>query len=159
MMYRIGLGYDIHPLVPDRPLILGGVEIPFERGLKGHSDADAVLHALCDALLGALNLGDLGKHFPDTDPRYRGISSRVLLKECYRLVQEQRYGIANLDCVVMAERPKLRTYIDPMRQNIAEDLNIGLNQVSIKASTANGLGSIGAGEGIAVQAIILLIKR
>ncbi|MBI2337284.1 MAG: 2-C-methyl-D-erythritol 2,4-cyclodiphosphate synthase [Deltaproteobacteria bacterium] len=158
-MYRIGLGYDIHPLVPGRPLILGGVEIPFEKGLKGHSDADAVLHALCDALLGALNLGDLGKHFPDTDPRYRGISSRVLLKECYRLVQEQHYGIANLDCVVMAERPKLRSYIDPMRQNIAEDLNIELNQVSIKASTANGLGSIGAGEGIAVQAIILLIKR
>jgi len=153
---RIGIGYDVHPLVAGRKLILGGVEIPFEKGLKGHSDADALLHAIADALLGALSLGDLGKHFPDTDPRYQGISSLKLLKEVYQKVLKEDFCLANLDSILIAEKPKLSPYLEQMVQNIAECLNLKTNQVSVKATREEGLGFTGRGEGIAAKAVVLL---
>lgn len=156
---RIGLGYDVHPLVEGRKLILGGVEIPFEKGLKGHSDADALLHAIGDAMLGALSLGDLGKHFPDTDPKYKGVSSLVLLENIHKMVSEKGYEVANLDSILVIEKPKMATYIPQMIQNIARVLKISEDRVSVKATREEGLGFIGKGEGMAAKAVVLLQKK
>jgi 2-C-methyl-D-erythritol 2,4-cyclodiphosphate synthase len=153
---RIGIGYDVHRLVRGRPLILGGVTIDLEWGLEGHSDADALLHAICDALLGALALGDLGHHFPDTDPRYRGIASIKLLAEVIRMVHDQAYRLHNLDAVVIAQRPRLALHIPAIRQNLAGLLSTDLGSVSVKAKTAERLGALGRGEGIAVHAVCLI---
>lgn len=158
-MMRIGIGYDVHPLVEGRKLVLGGVEIPFEKGLKGHSDADALLHAIGDALLGALALGDLGKHFPDTDPQYRGISSLKLLEEIRYKIAQLDFSISNIDTILIAERPKLADYILLMRENIASCLKLELQQVSVKATREEGLGFTGRGEGIAAKAIVLVEKN
>lgn len=156
---RIGLGYDVHPLVEGRKLILGGVEIPFEKGLKGHSDADALLHAIGDAMLGALALGDLGKHFPDTDPKYKGASSSILLEEINRMMTEKGYEIANLDSILVIEKPKMAPYIPQMIQNIARVLKISADRVSVKATCEEGLGFTGKGEGMAAKAVVLLRKK
>ena len=153
---RIGMGYDVHRLVEGRKLIMGGVEIPYEKGLLGHSDADVLLHAIMDALLGAAALGDIGKHFPDTDPAYKGISSIKLLKHVGELLEENLFLIENIDATIIAQAPKMRPYIDAMRQNIADALGIELSQVNVKATTEEGLGFTGSGEGIASQAICLL---
>ena len=153
---RIGMGYDVHRLTEGRALILGGVEIPYEKGLLGHSDADVLLHAIMDALLGAAALGDIGKHFPDTDPAYEGISSVRLLEHVGALLEENLYFIENIDATIIAQKPKMRLYIDKMRQNIAEALKIDINQVNVKATTEEGLGFTGSGEGIAAEAICLL---
>lgn len=155
---RIGIGYDVHQLVEGRKLILGGIEIPHHLGLLGHSDADVLLHAISDALLGALALGDIGKYFPDTDSRFKDLDSGVLLKEVYALVKKEGYTLVNLDTVVMAQRPKLRAYIDTMRENVANLLSCELSQISIKATTTEKLGFVGKEEGIATQAICLLEK-
>lgn len=155
---RIGIGYDVHQLVEGRKLILGGIEIPHHLGLLGHSDADVLLHAISDALLGALALGDIGKYFPDTDSRFKDLDSGVLLKEVYALVKKEGYTLVNLDTVVMAQRPKLRAYIDTMRENVANILSCELSQISIKATTTEKLGFVGKEEGIATQAICLLEK-
>lgn len=153
---RIGHGYDVHRLVEDRKLILGGVEIPFERGLLGHSDADVLLHAISDALLGAVALGDIGKHFPDTDPRYAGADSMLLLKEVVRLVRNEGYQVGNLDATILCQRPKLAGFIAAMRENIAACCEIPVLDVSVKATTEEKLGFTGSGEGIAVHAVALL---
>lgn len=153
---RIGMGYDVHRLVSDRKLIIGGVDIPYEKGLLGHSDADVLLHAISDALLGAAALGDIGKHFPDSDPQYKGIDSRILLKKVGELLIENKFLIENIDATIIAQAPKMRPYIDVMRQNVADDLGIDLSQVNIKATTEEGLGFTGAKEGIAAQAICML---
>lgn len=153
---RIGMGYDVHKLVEGRKLILGGVEIPYEKGLLGHSDADVLLHAIMDALLGAAALGDIGKHFPDTDPEYKGISSMKLLEHVGALLEEHLFLIENIDATVIAQAPKLRPYIDTMRENIAQALGIELSQINVKATTEEGLGFTGSGEGISSQAICLL---
>ena len=155
---RIGMGYDVHRLVPDRDLIMGGVKIPYEKGLLGHSDADVLLHAISDALLGAAALGDIGKHFPDTDPKYKGISSLLLLEEVGKLLDENFYFIENIDATIIAQAPKMRPYIDEMRANIAKALCIDISQVNVKATTEEGLGFTGTGEGISAQAICLLIS-
>ena len=156
---RIGHGYDVHRLVEDRRLILGGVEIPFEKGLLGHSDADVLLHAIADALLGAAALGDIGLHFPDSDPRYAGADSRVLLKEVCRLVRAAGFEIENIDATILCQAPKLRPYIDAMRRNIADTCDLPLDRVSVKATTEEGLGFTGSGEGIAAHAVALLFSR
>ena len=153
---RIGHGYDVHRLVEDRKLILGGVEIPFERGLLGHSDADVLLHAISDALLGAVALGDIGKHFPDTDPRYAGADSMLLLKEVVRLVRNEGYQVGNLDATILCQRPKLARFIAAMRENIAACCEIPVSDVSVKATTEEKLGFTGSGDGIAVHAVALL---
>ena len=153
---RIGMGYDVHRLVEGRPMIIGGVEIPYEKGLLGHSDADVLLHAISDALLGAAALGDIGKHFPDTDPAYKGISSVILLKKVGELLEEHFFLIENIDATIIAQAPKMRPHIDAMRQNIADALGIMVEQVNVKATTEEGLGFTGAGEGISSQAIALL---
>ena len=153
---RIGMGYDVHKLVPDRKLIMGGVEIPYEKGLLGHSDADVLLHAIMDALLGAAALGDIGKHFPDTDPAYKGISSIKLLEHVGSLLEENCFLIENIDATIIAQAPKMRPHIDTMRQNIANALRIMVDQVNVKATTEEGLGFTGTGEGISSQAICLL---
>ena len=153
---RIGMGYDVHKLVPDRKLIMGGVEIPYEKGLLGHSDADVLLHAIMDALLGAAALGDIGKHFPDTDPAYKGISSIKLLEHVGSLLEENCFLIENIDATIIAQAPKMRPHIDAMRQNIANALCIMVDQVNVKATTEEGLGFTGSGEGISAQAICLL---
>ncbi|MGN0316493.1 MAG: 2-C-methyl-D-erythritol 2,4-cyclodiphosphate synthase [Lachnospira sp.] len=153
---RVGLGYDVHKLVEGRRLIMGGVDIPYEKGLLGHSDADVLLHAIMDALLGAAALGDIGKIFPDTDDRYKGISSIKLLCEVGRLIDENNYVIENIDATIIAQKPKMRPYIDDMRKNIAEALHIDINQVNVKATTEEGLGFTGSGEGISSQAICSL---
>lgn len=153
---RIGTGYDVHRLTEGRPLILGGVTVPYEKGLLGHSDADVLLHAIMDALLGAAALGDIGLHFPDTDPAYKGADSRALLRRVGELVAEQCYVISNIDATVIAQRPKLRDYINEMRGNIAADLGLDISQVSVKATTEEGLGFTGTGEGIAAQAVCLI---
>ena len=155
---RIGMGYDVHKLVEDRKLIMGGVDIPYEKGLLGHSDADVLVHAIMDALLGAAALGDIGKHFPDTDPQYKGISSIELLKHVGNLLDENLYIVENIDATIIAQRPKMRPYIDQMRQNIADALKIDVDQVNVKATTEEGLGFTGSGEGISSQAICLLEK-
>lgn len=153
---RIGHGYDVHRLVEDRKLILGGVEIPFERGLLGHSDADVLLHAISDALLGAVALGDIGKHFPDTDPRYAGADSILLLKEVVQLVRNEGYQVGNLDATILCQRPKLAGFIAAMRENIAACCEIPVSDVSVKATTEEKLGFTGSGDGIAVHAVALL---
>ncbi|MDE7282507.1 MAG: 2-C-methyl-D-erythritol 2,4-cyclodiphosphate synthase [Lachnospiraceae bacterium] len=153
---RIGMGYDVHRLTEDRKLILGGVDIPYEKGLLGHSDADVLLHAIMDALLGAAALGDIGKHFPDTDEQYRGISSIKLLKHVGELLEEHLFLIENIDATIIAQAPKMRPYIDVMRQNIADALQIDITQINIKATTEEGLGFTGSGEGIAAQAVCML---
>lgn len=153
---RIGMGYDVHKLVEDRDLIIGGVKIPYEKGLLGHSDADVLLHAVMDALLGAAALGDIGKHFPDTDPAYKGISSMELLKRVGELLEEHRFLIENIDATIIAQAPKMRPYIDAMRANIAEALSIEPEQVNVKATTEEGLGFTGLGQGISSQAICML---
>lgn len=153
---RIGMGYDVHKLASDRKLIMGGVEIPYEKGLLGHSDADVLLHAIMDALLGAATLGDIGKHFPDTDPKYEGISSIKLMEHVGRLLEENCFIIENIDATIIAQRPKMRPYIDEMRKNIAAALGIGIEQINVKATTEEGLGFTGSGEGISSQAICML---
>lgn len=153
---RIGMGYDVHKLVEDRKLILGGVDIPYEKGLLGHSDADVLVHAIMDAILGAAALGDIGKHFPDTDSKYKGADSMLLLKEVARLIDEQNMLIGNIDATVIAQRPKLAPYIEEMRCNIAKTLAIDVSQVNVKATTEEGLGFTGNGSGISAQAICLL---
>lgn len=153
---RIGMGYDVHRLVEGRDLIMGGVKIPYEKGLLGHSDADVLLHAISDALLGAAALGDIGKHFPDTDPAYKGISSLVLLSKVGELIEENGFLIENIDATIIAQAPKMRPYIDTMRENIAQALGIMTEQVSVKATTEEGLGFTGSGEGISAQAICML---
>ncbi len=153
---RIGMGYDVHRLIQDRRLVIGGVEIPYEKGLLGHSDADVLLHAVMDALLGAAALGDIGKHFPDTDPAYKGISSVALLKHVGELLEENRFLIENIDATIIAQAPKMQPYIDQMRANIAGTLGIEMDQVNVKATTEEGLGFTGSGEGISSQAICML---
>ena len=153
---HIGMGYDVHRLVEERKLIMGGVEIPFEKGLLGHSDADVLLHAIMDALLGAAALGDIGKFFPDNDPAYEGANSVMLLKKVGEMLQEQRFLIENIDAAIIAQMPKMRPYIDQMRRNIADTLELDLSQVNVKATTEEGLGFTGTGEGISAQAICLL---
>ncbi len=153
---RIGNGYDVHRLVEDRKLILGGVEIPYEKGLLGHSDADVLLHAIMDALLGAAALGDIGKHFPDTDPAYKGANSMELMAHVKKLIEEQSYFIENIDCTIIAQRPKLAPYIAAMKINIARVLGIQPGQVNVKATTEEGLGFTGQGLGIAASAVCLL---
>ena len=153
---RIGMGYDVHKLVEDRKLIIGGVEIDYELGLLGHSDADVLLHAISDALLGAAALGDIGKHFPDTDPKYKGADSIVLLKEVKNMLDEKNYLIENVDATIIAQRPKMRPYIDKMRENIANALEIDVECVNVKATTEEGMGFTGEGKGISAQAICML---
>lgn len=155
---RIGAGYDLHRFAPGRELWLGGVLIPHDQGLLGHSDADALLHAICDALLGALGAGDIGHHFPDTDPEWKGISSVVLLERVGRWVAERGYAIGNLDATVLAEQPRLAPYLEAMRLQIAGALSCSPDQVNIKATTCEGLGAIGAGEGLAAQALVSLVR-
>ena len=153
---RIGMGYDVHRLTEDRKLIIGGVEIPYEKGLLGHSDADVLLHAIMDALLGAAALGDIGKHFPDTDPAYKGISSMELLRKVGELLEEHSFLIENIDATIIAQAPKMRPHIDTMRKNIAQALQIEVDQVNVKATTEEGLGFTGTGEGISSQAVCSL---
>jgi len=153
---RIGIGYDVHKLVPGRKLILGGVEVPYELGLDGHSDADVLTHALMDAMLGAAALGDIGQHFPDTDERFKGADSLVLLAEVRRLVAEAGFEVGNLDVTVIAQRPKLAPFIPQMRERLANVLELPLNTVSVKATTTEKLGFTGRGEGIAAEAAVLL---
>ena len=153
---RIGHGYDVHRLVPERKLILGGVEIPFSLGLLGHSDADVLLHAVADALLGALALGDIGKHFPDNDPQYAGADSMVLLRHVVGLIQKEGYQVGNLDATILCQKPKLADYILQMRGNIADCCGVPVSAVSVKATTEEKLGFTGAGQGIAVHAVALL---
>ena len=156
---RIGTGYDVHRLEEGRKLILGGVQIPFEKGLLGHSDADVLLHAVSDALLGAAALGDIGKHFPDTDPAFEGAVSLKLLEETVRLVKEEGYKVGNVDATVIAQKPKLASYIPRMRENIRKVLEVEENQVNIKATTEEHLGFTGEGLGISAQAVCLLEER
>lgn len=153
---RIGMGYDVHRLAENRALIIGGVEIPYEKGLLGHSDADVLLHAVMDALLGAAAMGDIGKHFPDTDPEYKGISSLVLLEKVGELLRENGFIIENIDATIIAQAPKMRPYIDSMRENIARVLEVDISCVNVKATTEEGLGFTGSGEGISSQAICML---
>lgn len=155
---RIGLGYDVHKLVSDRKLILGGIEINYIKGLLGHSDADVLLHAIMDSILGAAALGDIGTHFPDTNDKYKGISSISLLKEVEKLMQSSGYKIGNIDATIIAQKPKMSPYIPEMRKNIAHTLNISLDKINIKATTEEGLGFTGSGEGISSQSICLLEK-
>lgn len=157
-MIRVGLGYDVHKLVEGRKLILGGVDIPFEKGLLGHSDADVLLHAVTDALFGAAALGDIGSHFPDSDPQYKGADSLKLLAACGRELQEHGWKIGNIDAVIVAQRPKLLPYVPQMRENIARVLEIDVSQVSVKGKTEEGLGFTGSGEGMAVHAVCLIEK-
>ena len=153
---RIGQGFDVHALVEGRPLIIGGVTIPFERGLAGHSDADVLLHALCDALIGAAGLGDIGKHFPDTDPRYKGADSRVLLRAVVQLLQARNLAAVNVDATIIAQAPKMAPHNPAMRANIAADLGVTVDDVNIKAKTAERLGFVGRGEGIVAEAVALI---
>ena len=153
---RVGMGYDVHKLVENRKLILGGVEIPYEKGLLGHSDADVLLHAIMDALLGAAALGDIGYHFPDSDEEYKGISSMVLLEKTADIIAQNCFWIENIDATIIAQAPKMRPYIDDMRANIAKALGLDISRVSVKATTEEGLGFTGTGLGISAQAICLL---
>ncbi len=153
---RIGMGYDVHKLVEGRKLILGGVEIPYEKGLLGHSDADVLLHAVMDAMLGAAALGDIGKHFPDTDPEFEGISSLKLLKRAAATVRKNGYTVGNIDATIIAQRPKMAPYIEQMRHNIAKALGTDVDNINVKATTEEGLGFTGSGEGISANAVCLL---
>lgn len=153
---RVGMGYDVHRLVPDRPLILGGVKIDYELGLLGHSDADCLLHAIMDALLGAAAMGDIGKHFPDTDEKYKGADSTVLMKEVGRMLVEAGFRVGNIDATIIAQKPKMAPHIESMRERIAEVLGIDISRINVKATTEEGLGFTGEGLGISCQAIALL---
>ena len=157
--FRIGQGYDVHPLTEGRRLILGGVFIPWEKGLLGHSDADVLLHAVMDALLGAAALGDIGQHFPDTDPRYAGADSLLLLREVGRILSDAGWRVGNLDSTIVAQRPKLSPHIPTMRRNIADALGVDVSAVSVKATTEEHLGFTGRGEGISAQAVALLCRE
>ncbi|MEK8090621.1 2-C-methyl-D-erythritol 2,4-cyclodiphosphate synthase [Thermithiobacillus plumbiphilus] len=156
---RIGQGFDVHALVNDRPLILGGVRIPFEQGLAGHSDADVLLHAVCDALLGAAGLGDIGRHFPDTDAAFKGIDSRILLRDVWQKVRAGGWQLANLDATLICQRPRLAPHIPQMLAHLAGDLAVEAQKLNIKATTTEHLGFTGRGEGIAAQAIVLLLPQ
>lgn len=156
---RIGSGYDAHRLAEGRDLVLGGVKIPYEKGLSGHSDADVLLHAVMDALLGAAALGDIGRHFPDSNPAYEGADSKILLSEVWGLIFANGYCIMNIDATVIAQKPRITPYVDEMRRNIAAALRIDVGQVNVKATTEEGMGFTGAGEGIAASAVCLLEKR
>lgn len=158
-MIRVGHGYDVHKLVPERRLILGGVEIPYERGLLGHSDADVLTHAVMDALLGAAALGDIGRHFPDTDPAYAGADSLKLLEHVTALLKKEGWRVENVDATILAQRPKLAGYIPQMRERLAAGMGITLEQVNVKATTEEGLGFTGSGEGMAAHAVCLLEKE
>ena len=158
-MIRIGQGYDVHQLVEGRPLILGGVEIPHDKGLLGHSDADVLLHTITDAALGAIGGGDIGKHFPDTDPEFKDSDSRKLMTHIWQYVKEQGYELGNVDCTVIAQKPKLAPYIEQLRASIAGLLEADVSQVNVKATTNEKLGSLGREEGIAALAVILLVER
>ncbi|WP_296645817.1 2-C-methyl-D-erythritol 2,4-cyclodiphosphate synthase [Romboutsia sp. 13368] len=155
---RVGLGYDVHKLVEGRKLIIGGVDIPHEKGLLGHSDADVLVHAVMDSIIGALALGDIGKHFPDTDEKYKGADSIKLLEFVQNLVDEKGYAIGNIDCTIIAQSPKMAPHIANMRENIARALNTSIDNINVKATTEEGLGFTGAKEGIAAQSICLLVK-
>lgn len=157
-MFRIGQGFDLHRLVEGRPLIIGGVEIPYHQGLDGHSDADVLIHAIIDALIGAAALGDIGHLFPDTDPQYAGADSKKLLANVYQLITESGYVVNNIDSTIIIEKPKLRDYIDTMREVIAKLLNLRLDQVNIKAKTSEKIGIVGRGEAAIAEAIVLLVK-
>lgn len=156
---RIGYGYDVHQLIEGRPLIIGGIELVHDKGLLGHSDADVLLHAITDAILGAVSLGDIGKFFPDDDPRYKGADSKVLLKNAYQHVLELGYEIGNLDATIIAEKPKFRPHIDAMRESIANVLNTDIFNVNVKATTNEKMGYLGRQEGIQAQAVVLLLKK
>ncbi|GAA0673247.1 MULTISPECIES: 2-C-methyl-D-erythritol 2,4-cyclodiphosphate synthase [Clostridium] len=156
---RVGLGYDVHKLVLDRPLIMGGVEIPFEKGLLGHSDADVLIHAIMDSILGAAALGDIGNHFPDTDSKYKNISSLELLKHVKSLIEDNGFSIGNIDATIIAQKPKMSPHIQKMRENISSILGIELDQINIKATTEEGLGFTGSGCGISAQSIALLLNK
>ncbi len=158
MMIRIGHGFDVHPMILGRKCIIGGVDIPHEKGLDGHSDADVLLHAICDAMLGAAALGDIGRHFPNTDPRFKGIDSRELLFHVAGLLKARGYRVVNVDATVIAEAPKLAPYINAMCANIAADLDVGIDCVNVKATTSEQLGFTGRGEGIAAEAVCLIEK-
>ncbi len=155
---KIGTGYDVHRLVKGRALVLGGVRIDFDRGLEGHSDADVLIHAVCDAVLGGLGLGDIGEHFPDTDPAYRGISSMILLERCRDLMESRGYGVLNMDCIVFAQVPKISPYKRQMEKNIARALNMEPGLINVKATTTETLGFVGREEGIAAQCSLLITK-
>ncbi|MCT4618545.1 MAG: 2-C-methyl-D-erythritol 2,4-cyclodiphosphate synthase [Marinisporobacter sp.] len=155
---RVGMGYDVHRLVKGRKLILGGVEIPYEKGLLGHSDADVLLHAIKDALLGAVALGDIGKHFPDTDDRFKGASSIKLLSEVNNMLKSMGYKVNNIDSTIIAQKPKMAPYIEEMRKNIADTLGVAIDCINVKATTTEGLGFTGTGEGIASQAIASVVR-
>ncbi len=155
---RIGHGYDAHKFIEGKPLILGGVTIPYEKGLLAHSDGDAVIHALCDALLGAAALGDIGKYFPDTDPEFRNIDSRILLRKVIGVIKEKGYKPGNADISILAQAPKLMPYIEEMRMVLAGDLDISIDQVSIKATTTEGMGFVGRKEGVAVYAVVMIFR-
>lgn len=156
---RVGFGYDVHQLVKDRKLIIGGVEIPFEKGLLGHSDADVLIHAIMDSILGALALGDIGKHFPDTDMKYKDISSIYLLSQVFKLMNEEGYDIGNIDATIVAQRPKLAPYIEDMRARIADTLHTPIDNINIKATTTEWLGFVGREEGISSYSVCLLQKK
>ena len=155
---RVGLGYDVHKLVEGRKLIIGGVDIPHEKGLLGHSDADVLIHAVMDSIIGALALGDIGKHFLDIDEKYKGADSIILLEFVYNLINEKGYDIGNIDCTIIAQSPKMAPHIQSMRENIAKALNTSVENINVKATTEEGLGFTGAKEGIAAQSICLLVK-
>lgn len=156
---RIGLGYDVHKLVEGRPLIIGGVNVPHEKGLLGHSDADVLIHAIMDGMLGALALGDIGKHFPDTDEKYKGADSMKLLKCVNDLINEKGYVVSNIDSIIVAQAPKMAPHIENMRKNIADTLNTSIDNISVKATTEEGLGFTGMKQGISAQSVCLLNKR
>jgi 2-C-methyl-D-erythritol 2,4-cyclodiphosphate synthase len=157
--FRTGIGFDVHAFADNRKLIIGGVEIPYEKGLLGHSDADVLIHAICDALLGALALGDIGVHFPDTDAKFKNADSRVLLRNVYELIKKEGYILGNIDAVLAMQKPKVSPYVPEMRKRIAEDLNSDINQVSVKATTTEKLGFVGREEGVSAFATVLIIKK
>jgi 2-C-methyl-D-erythritol 2,4-cyclodiphosphate synthase len=159
MSYRVGTGYDFHPFQEGRRLFLGGVEIPHGKGLRGHSDADAALHAVCDALLGAAGLSDIGSYFPDTDPRYEGISSLLLLEKVYRLIRGKGFRPVNIDLTIIAEEPRIKPHVDAMKASMARVLNLAADEIGVKATTMEGMGTVGRREGLAVQAVALLRKE
>jgi 2-C-methyl-D-erythritol 2,4-cyclodiphosphate synthase len=158
-MFRIGQGFDVHQLTEGRPLIIGGITIPYEKGLLGHSDADVLLHTISDACLGAIGEGDIGKHFPDTDPNFKDADSAQLMEHVWKLVKEKGYELVNADCTIIAQKPKMAPYISQMRERIAELLEASIDQINVKATTTEKLGFTGRGEGIASQAVVLLKKR
>jgi len=158
-LFRVGFGYDVHRLVEGRELVLGGIMIPYKYGLLGHSDADVLIHSIIDAILGAISRGDIGQHFPDTDPRYKGIKSTEMLKEVVRWTDEKGYKINNVDATIVAERPKLAPYIDDMKSRLSEEMSINVTNISIKATTNEGLGFIGRGEAIASYAVVMIIEK